>query len=99
MVFDPATIDADGFKVWQPLDTMVFQWFPMVANHRSNDGMVRIHGYGLQRKLETKVSGLTEKQKKDSARQIWSLTEVGENFLNKLLQILDIMKILDIQHK
>ena len=70
MVFDPATIDADGFKVWQPLDTMVFQWFPMVANHRSNDGMVRIHGYGLQRKLETKVSGLTEKQKKDSARQI-----------------------------
>ena len=31
MVFGPATIDADGFVVWQPLDTMVFQWFPMVA--------------------------------------------------------------------
>ena len=32
MVFGPATIDADGFEVRQPLDTMVFQWFPMVAN-------------------------------------------------------------------
>ena len=31
IVFGPATIDADGFEVWQPLDTMVFQWFPMVA--------------------------------------------------------------------
>ena len=26
---------------------MVFQWFPMVANHWSNDGMVTIHRYGL----------------------------------------------------
>ena len=26
---------------------MVFQWFPMVANHWSNDGMVTIHRSGL----------------------------------------------------
>ena len=43
MVFGPATIGADGFEVRQPLDTMVFQWFPMVGNHWSNDGMVTIH--------------------------------------------------------
>ena len=47
MVFGPATIDADGFEVRQPLDTMVFQWFLMVANHWSNGGMVTIHRYGL----------------------------------------------------
>ena len=47
MVFGPATIDADVFEVWQPLDTIVFQWFPMVANHWSNDGMGTIHRYGL----------------------------------------------------
>ena len=28
-------------------DPMVFQWFPMVANHWSNNGMVTIHRYGL----------------------------------------------------
>ena len=33
MVFGPATIDADGFEVRQPLDTMAFQWFPMLANY------------------------------------------------------------------
>ena len=48
MVFGPATIDADDFEVWQPLDTMVFQWFPMVANHWSNDGVVTIHRRGLE---------------------------------------------------
>ena len=37
----------NGFEVWQPLDTMVFQWFSMVANHWSNDGMVMIHRSGL----------------------------------------------------
>ena len=48
MVFDPATIDADGFEFRQPLlDTMVFQCFTMEANHWSNDGMVTIHRYGL----------------------------------------------------
>ena len=46
MVFGPANNDADGFKVRQPLDTMVFQWFPMVANHWFNDGMVTTHCYG-----------------------------------------------------
>ena len=47
MVFGLTTIDADGFEVRQPLDMMVFQWFPMVANHWSSDGMVTIHRYGL----------------------------------------------------
>ena len=37
----------NGFVVWQPLDTMVFQWFPMVAYHWSDDGMVTIHCSGL----------------------------------------------------
>ena len=46
MVFCPATIGTDVFEVQQPLDTMIFQWFPMVANHWSNDGMVTIHRYG-----------------------------------------------------
>ena len=31
-----------------PLVSMVFQWFLMVANHWSNDGMVTIYRYGLQ---------------------------------------------------
>ena len=39
----------NGFVVRQPLDTMVFQWFPMVANHWSNDRMVTIHRSGLWR--------------------------------------------------
>ena len=47
MVFGPATIDADGFEIQESLDSMVFQWFPMVANHWSNNGMVTIHRYGL----------------------------------------------------
>ena len=37
----------NGFVVWQPLDTMVFQWFSMVANHWSDNGMVTIHRSGL----------------------------------------------------
>ena len=36
----------NGFVVRQPLDTMVFQWFPMVANHWSDDGMATIHRSG-----------------------------------------------------
>ena len=31
---------------------MVFQWFPMVANHWSDDGMVMIHRSGLDHLLE-----------------------------------------------
>ena len=42
----------NGFVVQQPLDSMVFQWFPMIANHWSNDGMVTIHRYGLDRMVE-----------------------------------------------
>ena len=47
MVFGPATIDADGFEVRQPINTMVFQWFPKVANHWYNVGIVTIHCHGL----------------------------------------------------
>ena len=35
------------FLVWKPLVPMVFQWFSMVANHWSDDGMVTIHRSGL----------------------------------------------------
>ena len=51
MVFGLKTIGTNGFfngfVVWQPLDAMVFQWFSMVANHWSDDGMVTIHRSGL----------------------------------------------------
>ena len=51
MVLGPKTIGTNGFfngfVVQQSLDTMVFQWFPMVANHWSDDGMVTIHRSGL----------------------------------------------------
>ena len=42
----------DGFWSPKPLVAMVFQWFPMVANHWSNDGMVTIHRSGLGRVLD-----------------------------------------------
>jgi len=48
MVLVWPTIGTNGFSMVFPLETMVFQWFPMVANHWSNDGMVTIHRYGLQ---------------------------------------------------
>ena len=38
---------SNGFIVRRPLDTIVFQWFPMVAYHWSDDGMVTIHRSGL----------------------------------------------------
>ena len=34
---------------------MVFQWFPMVANHWSDDGMVTIHRSGLVRGVRASV--------------------------------------------
>ena len=37
----------NGFWSPKPLVAMVFQWFPMVANHWSDDGMVTIHRSGL----------------------------------------------------
>ena len=43
------TIGTNGFSMVFPLETMFFQWFPMVGNHWSNDGMVMIHRYGLDR--------------------------------------------------
>ena len=47
MVLVWPTIGTNGFSMVFPLETMVFQWFPMVANHWSNDGMVTIHRSGL----------------------------------------------------
>ena len=37
----------DGFWSPKPLVAMVFQWFPMVAKHWSDNGMVTIHRSGL----------------------------------------------------
>ena len=37
------------FLVEQPMATMVFQWFQMVAIHWSSDGMVTIRRHGLPR--------------------------------------------------
>ena len=47
MDFGPKTITSNGFWSPKPLVAMVFQWFPMVANHWSDDGMVTIHRSGL----------------------------------------------------
>ena len=44
------TIDINGFTmvlVSKTLVAMGFQWFPMVANNWSDDGMVTIHRSGL----------------------------------------------------
>ena len=51
----------NGFVVRQPLDTMVFQWFPMVANHWSDDGMVTIHRSGLRLLEEWEIQVLPRK--------------------------------------
>ena len=37
---------------------MVFQWFPMVANHWSDDGMVTIHRSGLCVYLNVGIKGI-----------------------------------------
>jgi len=47
MVLVWPTIGTNGFSLVFPIETMVFQWFPMVDNHWSNDGMVTIHRRGL----------------------------------------------------
>ena len=62
MVFGLATIDADGFEVRQPLDMMVFQWFPMVANHWSSDGMVTIHRLFLINRNIKGIKGIWRKK-------------------------------------
>ena len=47
------------FLVYQLLDSVVFQWFSMIVNHLSNDGMVKIHRYSINsdeyRNIQTKV--------------------------------------------
>ena len=47
MVFGLKTIGTNDFSMVFPLERMVFQWFPMVANHWSDNGMVTIHRSGL----------------------------------------------------
>ena len=47
----------NGFVVRQPLDTLVFQWFPMAANHWSDDGMVTIHRSGLDPGISGPIYG------------------------------------------
>ena len=50
MDFGPKIIGSNVFQwfwVQKPLVAMVFQWFPMVANHWYDDGMVTIHRSGL----------------------------------------------------
>ena len=49
------TIGSNGFPMDfgpKPLVAMVFQWFPMVANHWSDNGMVTIHRSGLLTKVD-----------------------------------------------
>ena len=47
--FRLATIGLDGFAMVFGLVTIGLDGFSMVANHWSNDGMVMIHRYGLNR--------------------------------------------------
>ena len=51
--FSLATIGLDGFAMVFGLATIGLDGFPMVANHWSNDGMVTIHRYGLDRAIKT----------------------------------------------
>ena len=59
MEFGPKTIASNGFSMifWtpKPLVAMVFQWFPMVANHWSDNGMVTIHRSGQDTKADRPV--------------------------------------------
>ena len=48
------------FQWFLLLEMMVFQWFPVVANHWSTDGMVTIHRYGLMNIVQTRASKAEE---------------------------------------
>ena len=49
--FSLATIGLDGFAMVFGLTTIGLNGFSMVANHWSNDGIVTIHCYGLERSI------------------------------------------------
>ena len=78
---------------------MVFQWFPMVANHWSEDGMVTIHRSGLNydhqitADAEVKVTGSrgralkAEKLRKIAADFCQQFTsELQQNYQDLILQ-------------
>ena len=50
MFFGMLTIDNDGFSMVLGLSNHWFQWFSMVKDHWSNDGMVSMDRTGLQGK-------------------------------------------------
>ena len=47
MFFGMLTIDNDGFSMVLGLSNHWFQWFSMVKDHWSNDGMVSMDRTGL----------------------------------------------------
>ena len=56
---------------------MVFQWFPMVANHWSDDGMVTIHRSGLDNtRLSPPFRGVPPAQLHSTAPQRVSMQEL-----------------------
>ena len=54
---------------------MVFQWFSMVANHWSDDGMVTIHRSGLFIKAEREIVSMGEEVKKFYLAKVAKLPE------------------------
>ena len=57
MVLVWPTIGTNGFSMVFSIRDDDFQWFPMVGNHWSNDGMVMIHRYGLADNYKPKDLG------------------------------------------
>ena len=56
MFFGMLTIDNDGFSMVLGLSNHWFQWFSMVKDHWSNDGMVSMDRTGLCRTQLTLLS-------------------------------------------
>ena len=61
MFFGMLTIDNDGFSMVLGLSNHWFQWFSMVKDHWSNDGMVSMDRTGLHPYI---VDGFTWRQEK-----------------------------------
>ena len=56
MFFGMLTIDNDGFSMVLGLSNHWFQWFSMVKDHWSNDGMVSMDRTGLNQGLKLKLN-------------------------------------------
>ena len=52
MFFGMLTIDNDGFSMVLGLSNHWFQWFSMVKDHWSNDGMVSMDRTGLNADMD-----------------------------------------------